>query len=415
VIEAETTEFIEVGQTIGSTASCPPGTLVSKLADEFFHLPSLDSIAVVEEQRPIGLITRQKFLFTVFRRFGWEVYGRKTVDQLMDRAALVIPAQTRLDQALALAVGRKPEDVYDELIVIGDDGRYAGLLSVRQMIIQHSHALANILLQKDVADARARELEKVSELKSQFLANVTHELRSPVNAIIELAELVRMSAESGYVGQVRDRLSLLLSSATNLRSIITNILDLSKIEAGRMQVIDEEFDLIPLLREIVETTRVLIGSKPIDVILDSEPSRVMVTDPVKVRQILLNLTSNAAKFTDEGRIRIEQSFTEDAAVIRVADTGIGIRREDQERLFEAFSQLEDAKSKRHQGTGLGLAITREMLDLVGGAIALESAFGAGTIFTVSIPNRKGAEEPCPRNESSSSTMTRPISPPHATS
>src|SRR5262249_56138399 len=104
-----------------------------------------------------------------------------------------------------------------------------------------------------------RELEKLSEIKCQFLPNVPPERRSPVNAIIELAELVRMSAENGYVRQVRDRLSLLLSSATNLRSIITNILDLSKIEAGRMQVIDEEFDLPPLLREGVETTRVLVA------------------------------------------------------------------------------------------------------------------------------------------------------------
>jgi signal transduction histidine kinase len=389
VITAETNEFIAVGETIGSTASCAPDTVVSHLADDFFKNTALDSIAVVENERPVGLITRQKFLFTVFRRFGWEVYGRKTVDQLTDRNALTVRSRTRLDEALALAVARQPEDVYDELIVVDDDGRYAGLLSVRQMIIQHSHALANILLQKDVADARARELEKVSELKSQFLANVTHELRSPVNAIIELAELVRMSAENGYVGQVRDRLSLLMSSATNLRSIITNILDLSKIEAGRMQVIDERFDLAPLLHEVAETTRVLIGSKPVDVILDAEPSRMMTTDPVKVRQILLNLTSNAAKFTDHGRIRIEQSWAEECAVIRVVDSGIGIRREDQERLFEAFSQLEDAKSKRHQGTGLGLTITRELLDLVGGAIALESAFGAGTVFTVSIPDRKG--------------------------
>jgi signal transduction histidine kinase len=364
--------------------------MVSKLADEFFRVPTLESVAVVEGDRPVGLITRQKFLFTVFRRFGWEVFGRRTVDSLADRAALVVPATTRLDDALARAVDRPPQDVYDELIVVDDHGRYRGLLSVRQMIIQHSQALANILVQKAVADARARELEKLSEIKSQFLANVTHELRSPVNAIIELAELVRMSAENGYVSQIRDRLSLLLSSATNLRSIITNILDLSKIEAGRMRIIDEEFDLAPLLREVVETTRVLIGAKPVDVTLDCESSRMMTTDPVKVRQIVINLASNAAKFTERGSVRISQTFIEGCAVIFVADSGIGIRREDRDRLFQAFSQLEDAKSKRHDGTGLGLTITRELLDLLGGTVSLESAFGVGSTFSITIPDREGA-------------------------
>jgi signal transduction histidine kinase len=363
---------------------------VSVLADNFFHQPNLDAAAVVEGERPVGLITRQKFLFTVFRRFGWEVFGRKSVSELTDRDALVVAAGTRLDVALSRAVDRSPEDVYDDLIIVDVRGRYAGLLSVRQMIVQHSTALANILMQKDLADARARELEKVSEIKSQFLANVTHELRSPVNAIIELAELVRMAAENGYVGQVRDRLSLLLSSATNLRSIITNILDLSKIEAGKMQYIEEVFDLVPLLDDVVETTRVLAGSKPVDVVLISEGERMMVSDPVKVRQVIVNLAGNAAKFTEAGRITVEQTFdeVECEAVIRVNDSGIGIRREDLDRLFQAFTQLEDAKSKRHEGTGLGLAITRELLHLLGGAISVESEFGRGTVFTLRIPDRK---------------------------
>ena len=383
-------EFAAVGETITTSASIHPSALVSKLADDFFQHPNLDSMAVVAGERPVGLITRQKFLFTVFRRFGWEVFNRKAVSELTDYNALVVPAGMPLDDALSQAIDRRAEDVYDELIVVDEGGRYLGLLSVRQMIVQHSTTLANILMQKDLADARARELEKVSEIKSQFLANVTHELRSPVNAIIELTELVRMAAENGYVAQVRDRLSLLLSSATNLRSIITNILDLSKIEAGKMQLIDEPFDLVPLLDEVVQTTRVLAGNKPVDVALISEGERAMVTDPVKVRQVVVNLTSNAAKFSESGRIVVEQTFDDAAqeAVIRVTDSGIGIRPEDLERLFEAFTQLEDAKSKRHEGTGLGLTITRELLHLLGGAIAVESEFGRGSTFTVRIPDRK---------------------------
>jgi signal transduction histidine kinase len=378
------TDLRPIGDTLTTSVSYPPSTLVSRLADDFFHMPQLESVAVVEGGHPLGLITRQKFLFTVFRRFGWEVFGRKQVTEVTDREALVVSARTPLDAALARAVERRPEDVYDELIVTDDDGRYRGLLSVRHMIIQHSHALANILAQRNIADARARELEKVSEIKSQFLANVTHELRSPVNAIIELAELIRMAAEKGYVGQVGDRLSLLLSSATNLRSIITNILDLSKIEAGKMLVIEEQIDVVAVLREVAETTGVLVGAKPVEVILDTEPQRTITTDPVKLRQIVLNLTSNAAKFTEAGRITIEQTFNGRRVVVRVVDTGIGIRPEDRERMFDAFSQLEDARSKRHQGTGLGLTITKQMIDLLGGSIEVESEPGRGSIFTITI-------------------------------
>lgn len=382
--------FAAVGDTLTSSAAIDPSTRVAKLADDFFLQPTLDCVAVVEGGRPLGLITRQKFLFSVFRRFGWEVYGRKSVLELTDRSALTVSATMQLDDALARAVDRRAEDAYDELIAVDDDGFFLGLLSVRQMIVQHSTTLANILMQKNLSDARASELEKIGAIKSQFLANVTHELRSPVNAIIELTELVRMAAETGYVGQVRDRLSLLLSSATSLRSIITNILDLSKIEAGKMQLIEEEFDLIDLLGEVVETSRVLAGSRPVQISLESENARILYADPVKVRQVIINLTSNAVKFTDVGHIVIEQSYDpfEREAVIEVTDTGIGIRADDLLLLFEAFTQLEDATSKRHDGTGLGLTITRELLHLLGGTIEVVSEFGRGTTFTVRIPDHR---------------------------
>ena len=380
-----------IGDMLTSSARYPPGTPVSRLADDFFRAPQLEAVAVVEDTRALGLITRQKFLFNVFRRFGWEVFGRKAITEVTDTKAVRIGRQTRLDAALARAVERAPEDVYDELIVTDEEGNYLGLLSVRQMIIQHSHALANVLAQKDIANARAKELAKVSEIKSQFLANVTHDLRSPVNAIIELTELIRMAAEKGYIAQIKDRLSLLLASATNLRSIITNILDLSKIEAGKMQVIADAFDLPALLTEVAATTRILLGDKPVDVVLDAEPEREWNTDPVKLRQIVLNLTSNAAKFTETGQIRIEQSCENERAIIRVTDTGIGIHPENLGIMFEPFSQLEDARFKRHEGTGLGLAITRELLDLLGGTIQVSSVFSQGSTFTITIPNYSGEE------------------------
>lgn len=376
--------------TLGEVASRPapihPQTSVKLVSDEFFHNAMLDAVAVVEHDVPIGLVTRTKFLATVFRQFGWELYGRKPITAIPLDDPLVLPATVRLDVALATALERPQANVYDEIVVVDDDGRYTGLLSVKQMVLQQSHSLGNILVQKELAHERARELEEVTRIKSQFLANVTHELRSPVNAIIELAELMRMAAENGYVGQVRDRLSLMMQSATNLRSVITNMLDLSKIEAGRMRVIVEEFEIAPVLQEIAETTRVLLGGRPVEVIVSAELSSVtMTSDPVKLRQILLNLASNAAKFTEEGRIVLQQTSTDTTITVSVSDTGTGIRTEDLDKLFVAFNQLEDAHTKRHAGTGLGLTITRELAQMLGGHVVVESAYGVGTTFTVHIP------------------------------
>jgi signal transduction histidine kinase len=301
----------------------------------------------------------------------------------------------RLDAAINKALDRPALDIYDEVIVVDDNWHYKGLLSVKQMIIQQSNALANSIVQKEMASGRAKELEKINQVKSQFIANVTHELRSPVNAIIGLSELMRISCEKGYMDQLKDRLSLLMSSATNLRAIITNILDLSKIEAGKMEVIYERFDIVAMLHEVAETTQVLIGNKPVDVEVTAQDSPVfIVSDPVKVRQILINLTSNAAKFTDKGKIILTLSTGNNRIKIAVSDTGIGIKEDDLNKLFTAFSQLEDVKTKRYEGTGLGLTITKNLLGLLGGNISVLSKFGKGTTFEVYLPKQTKETNAC---------------------
>lgn len=382
----ESSHFPAIGELVTNTRAVSPDTPVKLVADEFFHDAQLDAVALVEGSKPVGLVTRTKFLFTVFRQFGWEIYQRKPIRSLTETTPLVLPDWSRLDAALALALQRGSQDLYDEVIVVREDDSFAGLLSVRQMVVQQTHALANIIVQKELAHERARELEEIGRIKSQFLAGVTHELRSPVNAIIELAELMRIASEKGHIGQVRDRLTLLMSSATSLRSVITNMLDLSKIEAGRMSVYIEPFDLAAVLQEIADTTRVLLGGKPVDVLVSTEARTFeMHSDPVKVRQLVLNFASNAAKFTDSGRIVIQQTSTEGTISIAVSDTGIGIAPHDLDKLFIAFSQIEDAHTRTHEGTGLGLAITRQLARLLGGRVGVESEPGRGSTFTVHLP------------------------------
>ncbi|MDA8241738.1 MAG: ATP-binding protein [Nitrospiraceae bacterium] len=375
-----------VGSLVASDICVHPSTSVRTVVEKFFESPQIEAFGVVEGREAVGLLTRQKLLFSVFRRYGFELYGRKPVIMITDTEPLYIYERERLDVAINKALARPSQDVYDEIVIIDEDGFYKGLLPVRQMIIQQSNLLANSIVQREMAHERAKELEKINHVKSQFIANVTHELRSPVNAIIGRAELMKISCEKGYIDQLRDRLNLVMSGAAHLRAIITNILDLSKIEAGKMEIIYEEFDIMGTIREVTETTRVLLGAKPVDVSIESGfRTLTVMSDPIKIKQILTNLTSNAAKFTDRGRITLGLLASHDELTITVKDTGIGIKKEDMDRLFIAFSQVGDVTTKRHEGTGLGLTITKSLAHMLGGGIAMDSEFGRGTTFEVTMP------------------------------
>ena len=375
-----------VRDLIASNECVPPYTSVHKVADRFFTSPQMDALALVEGNEPVGLVTRPKLLFTLFKRYGFELYGRKPIITIADTEPLTIHEEERLDVAMDKALDRPAEDIYDDIIIVDDEDHYKGLLSVKQMVIQQSNVLANNIVQKEIDKERAKELEKINKMKTQFVANVSHDLKSPLNAILLVAELMKMSCDNGYIEQVKDRLSILISSANNLKAIVNNILDLSKIEAGKMDVISEHFDVVSILREVAETTRILVGSKSVDVEVIAHDGPVFIeSDPVKVRQILTNLLSNASKFTERGRIVITLNAEDERLRISISDTGIGIKEDDLKKLFIAFNQLEDAKTKRHEGTGLGLTITKNLLNLLGGSISVSSKYGEGTAFVVYLP------------------------------
>jgi signal transduction histidine kinase len=371
---------------ITSSEEIPPYLIVAKVADFFFTASQPEAVALTDCGEPVGLVTRSKLFTSLSRRFGFELYSKKPIMKIAEIDPLVLSEDEKLDIALQQALERPEEDIYDEIVIVNGKGCYRGLVSVKQMVIQQSHILANSIVQREMAHERARELEKINEVKSQFIAHVTHELRSPINAMIGLAELMKMSCEKGYLNQVRDRLALLMSSATNIRAIVTNILDLSKIEAGKMEVICDRFDVVRIAREVAETTRLLLGNKPVQVEIIAHKGPIVIeSDPVKIRQILMNLMSNAAKFTDTGRIDLKVGTEDGRLTIAVSDTGIGIKEKDIGSLFVAFNQLEDAMTKRYEGTGLGLTITRNLLNLLGGNITISSQFGEGSTFAVSLP------------------------------
>jgi signal transduction histidine kinase len=238
---------------------------------------------------------------------------------------------------------------------------------------------------------RAKEAaEEATRAKSAFLANMSHELRTPLNAIIGYAEMLQEEAQDlGYNEFVPD-LAKIHGAGKHLLALINDILDLSKIEAGKMDLFIEPFDAGGLVKEVVSTITPLV-EKNGNTFAVHCPADVgeMQADLTKVRQALYNLLSNACKFTQEGSVtldvRRERGAEGEFLVFRVSDTGIGMTPEQIERLFKEFSQADSSTTRKYGGTGLGLAITRRFCQMMGGDVTVESEYGKGTTFTLTIP------------------------------
>lgn len=358
------------------------------VADTFFKSENTDALALLDSDKPVGMITKSKFMYHVMKRYGYDLFKNKPIHYVADMNPLILHIDSPPEVAIQKALERDNSSIYDEIIVIDDSNNFKGLVSVKEMILHQSSSLAGAIVSKEIERERALELEKMNVLKSQFIANVTHELRSPVNTIIGLSELIRISAKNSDTEETIKKLTTLNRSANHLRNVVTNILDLSKIESGKMEVLTEKTEILSLCEEILDSTQVLLGNKPVKIRLENNSkitSLILDTDPVKLKQILINLCSNAAKFTENGNIILSVELTDDKVKISVSDTGCGIRKEDISKLFQAFNQLEDAKTKKHEGTGLGLAIVKSLTRLLKGKLSIRSNYGSGTSFHLYLP------------------------------
>jgi signal transduction histidine kinase/CheY-like chemotaxis protein len=261
------------------------------------------------------------------------------------------------------------------------------------------------------AQRRSEELERAnqraqdaSRLKSEFLANMSHELRTPLNAVIGFAELLHDGKLGPVSGPQKEYLGDILSGSRHLLALINDVLDLARVEAGKMEFRPEPVDAGRLAREVMDIVRGVAAQKRIRLIAEVEPSLgSIVTDPGKLKQVLYNYLSNALKFTpDEGRV-VVRFRGEDADCFRleVEDTGIGIRREDLGRLFTEFQQLDASTAKKHAGTGLGLVLTKRIVEAQLGRVGVRSEPGQGSLFFAVLPRTGRAEEE-PRQQPASS-------------
>jgi signal transduction histidine kinase len=248
-------------------------------------------------------------------------------------------------------------------------------------------AIENVRLFDEIQD-KSQQLAEASQHKSQFLANMSHELRTPLNAIIGVTEMLREDAEA--LKQDTEPLDRVLGAGRHLLALINDILDLSKIEAGRMELNLESFALAPLIDDVVKTIEPLAAKNGNQVAVHCDPAiGMMHADQMRLRQALLNLMSNANKFTEKGAITIAthqvQEHGRDWVTLSVADTGIGMTPQQMGKLFQEFSQASSKTASKYGGTGLGLVISRRFCQMMGGDIRVESEVGCGSTFTIRLP------------------------------
>ncbi len=382
--------FVLTGGRIGASLWVSFGPLAAATAAYFFVNTGLVTVAISFQQRtPVMQVWRETFQWTAVSYFTG----------LTLAAVMIVALQAWGLWALALAIPpcwlllafyrahreaiHEHERRVDEVCELN--------AALEQKVVERTHELATALQGLESANSMLsganRALTEASQAKSAFLANVSHELRTPLNSVIGFSELMSDPNFGELSTRQREFLSDIRDSGEHLLALINDILDLSKIEAGKLEVHREDADVSELVQDSVTMLRPQAGKKSIEFEVRCDLPGPAHVDPRLVRQVFVNLLSNAVKFTpDGGRIEAAARFEANDLIVRVTDSGIGIAEEDQEKIFHEFYQADASYARRYQGTGLGLALVRRMMSLHGGSVTVTSRRGHGASFQCIFPN-----------------------------
>jgi two-component system, NtrC family, sensor kinase len=343
----------------------------------FVELPAGEAYApLYAALQRLGFVLLAALAFAVLA--GMFLAGRMVGPIQALRAGAARLGSGDLGQRITIKTGDELEALADQFNDMA--GRLQeSYVDLEKKVVQRTHEV----------EEKSRQLELASQHKSQFLASMSHELRTPLNAIIGLTEMMVSNTPRFGTEKAAEPLRRVHRAGTHLLGLINQVLDLSKIEAGKLELAPESVNLAPLIDEVVGTARQLAEQNKNRLVVETEENLGPLTaDPLRLRQILFNLLSNACKFTKEGEVMLRVRKLVDGhnwIEFAVADSGIGMTPEQQAKLFEEFAQADSSTARRYGGTGLGLAITRKLARMMGGDVTVTSELGKGSVFTVRLP------------------------------
>jgi len=329
----------------------------------------------------------------VVGRTAHDIFPKSQADRIHERD-MTLFAENRnqvYEERLNYADDGQAHDVIiNKTTFHSSDGQVAGLVGIIIDISEHKRAEEALRHAKQVA-------EDANRTKTEFLANMSHELRTPLNAIIGYGEMLQEDMADLGCGELVEDVEKIHSAGKHLLGLISDVLDIAKIESGKMSVYSETFEVEVLINDVATTVYPLITLRKNKLVMNAENLGTMHTDLTKTRQMLLNILNNAAKFTECGTIHITVTRVErydvEWVIFRVADTGIGMSAQQLQKIFQPFTQADNSTTRKYGGTGLGLSITQRFAEMLGGYVTVESQLGEGSVFSLHLPVQNQNSQP----------------------
>jgi signal transduction histidine kinase/CheY-like chemotaxis protein len=385
------TDFLAIttiGQLEAETTSIGADQACRELRELFAEREDACGAMVFRGEMLIGVISRSTFLRKMSSPFGPDIYARRSVAFMLHESEieqLVLPGELDVHDAVPLVLQRPGDAAYEPIVVRTKPDSWR-LLSLTRLLLAQSKLLAQA---NEIIRRQKREADSASLAKGQFLANMSHEIRTPMNGIVGMTNLV---LETPLTDTQWEYLSMVKTSADWLLTVIDDVLDFSKIEAGKLEFDPLPFALRPMLDEWLKPLEFRARGKQLRLTwrVDAEIPQGVVADPVRIRQILVNLVGNAIKFTERGAVDVSITVGRRLGdrlelIYAVRDTGIGIPPDQLDKIFHDFEQVDSSHSRQFGGTGLGLAISQRLCEQMSGCIWVESEIHRGSVFRFVLP------------------------------